>query len=99
MKVKIEYIDNSSFTVQEIVANAKARFGDAAVISAMPDSTDSFSLMYFAIQELITQEQLEAYFHEASLYDQKCRGLVDKVIELATEATIRVLRDNECRLE
>lgn len=99
MKVKLEYIDTHALAADEIIANMKARFGDSASISVLPDSTDPFSLMYFAIQEMITDAQLEAYFHEHQIYDKKCRDLLDQVINLATEATVKVLRDNERRLE
>lgn len=99
MKVKLEYIDTNALSAEEIVANIKAKFGDSANISVLPDSTDPFSLMYFAIQELITDSQLEAYFHEHQIYKEKCRDLLDQVINLATEATMKVLRDNERRLE
>lgn len=99
MKIKIEYIDSDAFTAEEVMANAKARFGDSANVSVMPDSTDRFSLMYFAVQDLVTEKQLEAYFHEPSLYDKRCKDLIDEVLNLATEAAVRVLRDNERRLE
>jgi hypothetical protein len=99
MKVKIEYIDSNALEAEEIVANVKARFGDTSVVSVMPDSTDPFSLMYFAIQDLVTSKQIEAYFHEHQLYEFKCRELIDHVLNVATEAVMKVLRDNERRLE
>lgn len=99
MKVKIEYIDSTSLSSEEVIANIKARYGTSAAISVLPDSTDPFSLMYFAIQELITDKQLEAFFHDHPLYKKKCEQLLDQVIDLATEATMKVIRDNERRLE
>lgn len=99
MKVKIEYIDTNSLAAEEIVANMKKRFGDSASVTVLPDSLDTFNLMYFAIQGFITDRQLEAYFHEHQLYGKKCGELLDQVIDLVTEVTAKVIRDNERRLE
>lgn len=99
MKVKIEYIDSNSLAAEEVVATMRKRFGDSASITVLPDSLDTFNLMYFAIQDFVTERQLEAYFHEQQLYKNKCRELLDHVIDLATEVTNKVMRDNERRLE
>lgn len=99
MKVKIEYIDSTSLASDEVIANMKKRFGDSASITVLPDSLDTFNLMYFAIQNFLTDRQLEAYFHEHQLYSSICSKLLDEVLELATEVTMKVLRDNERRLE
>lgn len=99
MKVKIEYIDSTSLASDEVIANMKKRFGDSASITVLPDSLDTFNLMYFAIQNFLTDRQLEAYFHEHQLYSNICSKLLDEVLELATEVTMKVLRDNERRLE
>jgi hypothetical protein len=99
MKIKIEYIDSNSLASDEVVANMKKRFGDSASVTVLPDSLDTFNLMYFAIQNYLTDRQLEAYFHEHQLYSKICSELLDEVLELATEVTMKVLRDNERRLE
>lgn len=99
MKVKVEYTDHTSLAAEEIVANLKKRFGDAASVSVLPDSTDTYNLMYFAIQDFITDKQAEAYFHDHQLYKEKCSELLDQVIDLVTEVTNKVMRDNERRLE
>lgn len=99
MKIRLKYIDNEAFSPDEIEANLKALFGQAAEVEVYPDSTDPHSLIYFAIQRLITIEQVDAYFHGGALYDSRIKELRAEVMQEVEKTFDQVVQDNKDKLE
>lgn len=95
MKVKISYIDTDSLAPEDIIANAKAIYGSSAVVEVAPDDNDPYAHLYFAVQKLITHNQVDSFFDDGVLYPEKLNRLEDNVRELLEEALERVVSDNE----
>ena len=99
MKATITYIDNDSFTPEELRIHTRQKFGEGAAVHVGPDSNDPYHLMYFAIQQLLTAKQLDSFFDDGSeLYHLKLNGLIKEVEELAHEAVLQVIQDNEHKM-
>lgn len=99
MKVSIKYYDDDSLAPEEIIARAKRQYGNFAKVDVFPDSSDPYSLMYFAIQELLTKDQIDSYFNDGALYESNMEILKTKVSEVFASALKQVIEDNEERLE
>jgi hypothetical protein len=99
MQVTIKYHDDSALTPDEVVAHAKRMYGQSATIRVLPDSPDTYSLLYFAIQKIITNDQIDALFHDKALYPESVDKLKNKAYKAFEEALVQVLRDNEERIE
>ena len=65
MKITLTYFDEESFTPEEVIKQATHNYGKAVDVHIMPDSTKPHDLIYFAIQQIITHQQL------SMLYDDK----------------------------
>lgn len=98
MQVKVTYIDNSSIAPDDIKAHTKALYGESAKVEVFPDSDDPYSVMYFAIQKLITIRQVHSFFDDDILYPEKIGDLRKEVISLVGEAFTDVVKDNEEKL-
>lgn len=99
MKVSIKYHDTTSFGPDEIKANLKGLLGESISLEVLPDSTDPHSLIYFAIQEMITMSQIDAYFHAGPLYPERKKELKAQAMEFFSEVFDLVIQDNEDKLE
>jgi hypothetical protein len=99
MQVTIKYHDDSALTPDEVVAHAKRMYGQSATIRVLPDSPDTYSLLYFAIQKIITLDQIDALFHDGALYPERVELLKKKAYASFDEALTQVLKDNEERVE
>lgn len=99
MKVSIKYHDTNSFGPDEIKANLKGILGEGISLEVLPDSTDPHSLIYFAIQEMVTIPQIDAYFHTGALYPKKIKEIKADAIEFFSKVFDLVVQDNEEKLE
>ena len=98
MKVRIEYIDENSLAPEEIKSNFRNLLGQGTRVTVGPDSDDSFSLIYFAIQELITARQVSSFHDDGPLYSVKLDAIRTEVEALCKEALEEVIADNENKL-
>jgi len=97
MKVKIEYHDHDSLTVEEIVKYAEANYGKAARIEITPESGLAYDHIYFGLQQLITHEQL-SLIYDTNSYQQDIKQLRSDVLYKITEILDQVIIDNEARV-
>lgn len=98
MKVTLTYYDSDSLTKEEVIQQAKRNYGEHVQVSIMPTSSDPKDIIYFAIQQLITYEQLSALFDAPHLYDNQLitlRGRIRELLDLELES---VIKDNEKRV-
>jgi hypothetical protein len=95
MKVNIEYYDNESLTVEEVVKQAVHNYGKNVKVEVMPESTIAYDLIYFGLQQLITHEQLSMLFSKNDSYQHDLKGLRSDVMYKVQEIIDQVIIDNE----
>jgi hypothetical protein len=97
LKVTVTYNDFSSLTVLEVEENMKARFGVTSEVKVEPLDNSTDSLVYFAIQQLITREQACLFFDEEELYNIKLVELKKHALNVLGDICDRVIKDNELK--
>ncbi|CAB4134261.1 hypothetical protein UFOVP273_35 [uncultured Caudovirales phage] len=95
MRVKLEFIDNESLTVEEVVSQAHANYGKNVKIELAPESSMAYDHIYFGIQQLITHNQLSMLYDRGSSYQSDIRGLRSDVLYKVQEILDQVIIDNE----
>lgn len=98
MQVTIDYIDRQSFTQDEIKANAKRIYGSGANVVVTPESSRVEDYLYFALQNMITVEQVSLYFDDKDAYVNELNKLRSTIIYKVQETLDRVIVDNELRI-
>lgn len=95
-KVNIQYVDKNSLTTEEVSRIAKDIHGENAVVevTSVNDSVDAH--LYYAIQKLITEEQIAIFFEfYPHLYEPKLEELKSKVLTRVQDVFYKVVKDNE----
>jgi len=98
MKVKLEYHDRDSFTIEEIVSAAKRNYGTNVHVEVLPESNKPKDFLYTAIQGMITHEQLSLFFNDKNTYTSELQKLRKQVIATVVEVMDTVIIDNETKL-
>ena len=99
MKATIQYVDNVAVTPEELRIQIKQKFGEGASVRIDPDSNDPYHLMCFAVQQLLTTKQLDSFYDDgAELYNVKLKQLMVEAEELAHDAIMQVIQDNENKM-
>jgi hypothetical protein len=99
MKVVIKYADIESLTSDEVVRRNLHLYGPGTEGKVYPSSNDPWDLIYFGIQQLITQEQLELLYDSGALYDSKLNELRKEMHRKLGEELCQVIMDNEKKVE
>lgn len=95
MKIVAKFSDVDSFTAIEAIRRAKDLLGEFSEVKAYPSTTDPWDTIYFAIQQIITDKQLNLLFDEGPLYPKKVKELRSVMIEKLTKELDEVISDNE----
>jgi len=95
MKIVAKFHDVESFTADEAIRRAKDVLGEFSEVKAYPSTTEHWDTIYFALQQIITGEQLNLLFDEGALYSQKIKELRSKMIGRLTQELDEVITDNE----
>jgi hypothetical protein len=98
MQVEIKYNDNQSFTVEEVIAQAKRNYGTGASVKILPDSTRPTDLVAFAISIWITEEQISYWYDDKHTYLEKMKKLKSELMYRFGETIDSVIKDNENKL-
>jgi len=98
MNVTVTYHDRDAFTVDEIIATAKRNYGSNAHITVSPESAKPKDFLYFALQGLITHEQISLFFNDKNTYTAELQKLRKEVLETIREVMDTVIIDNETKL-
>jgi hypothetical protein len=98
MQVKINYIDREAFTIEEIVANARRVYGQSATVTVLPESNRNKDFLYFALQNMITQQQLSLFFDNKDTYAIELQKLRADILYSVQEVMDSVIIDNESKL-
>lgn len=67
-------------------------------IEVYPDSNDPIDHIYFGIQQLITTEQLDAFFNSETTYPAKLEKLRAAVLRQLISELDKVIVDNEAKV-
>ena len=98
MKVKIEYHDNDSFLVEEVIKQAKNNYGDNVSVIVQPESDTPIDYLYFAIQRLITGKHLSLLYDSGHMYQKHLESLRSEALYKLGEVLDEVIMDNEAKL-
>lgn len=96
MKVKLSYYDNQSLTIDEIVKQARLDYGPSVAIEVLPESNIPNDILYFALQQIVTHEQLSLLYSGDS-YQQDIKKLRSEILFRVEEVLNDVIIDNEAR--
>lgn len=95
MKVKLEYHDSESLTVEEIVSQAQRNYGKNVRVEVMPDSTIAYDLIYHGISMLTTHAQVGILHDDKLSYHGEVQKLRNNVLVKLTEILDQVIVDTE----
>lgn len=98
MKITITYHDDQSFTREEVVKQAIHNYGSGAEIHIMPDSTKPHDLVYFALQQIITHDQLSMLYDDKLGYQTGIQRLRNETLYKIEEILDQVIIDNESKV-
>lgn len=96
-RVNIEYIEQD-LTMEEVQELVRKKYGDAASVSFSPATTSDESALDFAIQKLVTKDQLTALFGTRELYPNFRRVIRERAITKISSLLDGVLEENERKL-
>ena len=99
MKITLTYFDEESFTKEEVVKQAIHNYGKGVDVHIMPDSTKPHDLIYFAIQQIITHQQLSMLYDDKLGYQASLQALRNETLYKITEIIDQVIIDNESKVE
>lgn len=98
MNVNISYHDRESFTIEEVIAAAKRNYGKNVSVSVTPESSKPFDILYFALQSMVTQDQLSLFFDDKNTYAKELQKLRAEIIYRVQETLDSVIMNNEEKL-
>lgn len=98
MQVTIKYTDGHSLTVEEIVRQAVENYGKNVEVEVLPDSTKPHDLIYFAIQKIMTHDQLSAFYDDKTGYQKTIQNLRNDLVFKLGDIVGQVIIDNESKV-
>lgn len=98
MKINIGYYDSEALTVEEVVRFAQETYGPAATVNVTADSSAPHDTIYFALQQIITNRQLQLLFDNKDTYQTDIKILRAETLNKLAELLDSVIIDNESRV-
>ena len=98
MKVQLTFYDNESLSVEEVVRQATTNYGKSVKVDVSPESSMAYDHIYFGLQQLLTHEQLSAFFSKDGDYSAQVQKLRQSVLAKIQEIADQVIIDNEARV-
>jgi hypothetical protein len=95
MKLIAKFHDVDSFTSAEAIRRAKDVLGEFTDIKAYPSTNDPWDGIYFSLQQIITDEQLNILFDSGALYPSKLKELRSSILGRLEKELDEVIQDNE----
>lgn len=99
MQVTIKYNDDTSFTVEEVVKQARFHFGSKAQVEVTADSAKPHDLIYFALQAMLTHKQLSLLYDDKYGYSKSLTTLRNDTLIKLEEILDQVIIDNEAKVQ
>lgn len=98
-KVTIHYDDNTSLTIEEIVKQAEANYGKLTSVEVTSSSQLPHDQIYWAIQQIITRDQVSFIFDKSCVYNKEIQNLKESTLKDISEILDQVIIDNEAKVE
>lgn len=98
MNVTLSFHDRDSFTVEEVISQAKRNYGKNVSVNVSSESSKPSDILYFALQSIITQDQLSIFFDNKETYPKELSKLRADVLYRIQEVMDSVIIDNETKL-
>ena len=99
MKINIQYIDNNSFSSDEIIKNTKDLLGKDVKIDITSDNNSPESNIYFGIQNLVTNEQLCLFYDMGEfVYNDEISNIKNNTLKKLEQILDKVIKDNEQKI-
>jgi len=98
LKVTITYNDDSAFTVEELVKQATNNYGKRVSVEVTADSAQPHDLIYFALQAIITHQQLSLLYEDKFGYSSSIQKLRTDTMYKLSEILDTVIVDNESKV-
>lgn len=99
MRVKVEFEDKSAFTAEEAEKAYKLSFGKDAQVEILPHNNTPEAHLYFALQSMITLDQLENFYeYFPHGYPDKLDVLKKQTLSKVSQILDQVIQDNESRI-
>lgn len=98
MKITIEYFDDESLTVEEVVSRATRNYGPRAKVKIDPDSSIAYDHITLGLQMLITHKQVSLYHDPDHNYTHAVLKLRAETLKTLEELVDQVISDNERRI-
>jgi hypothetical protein len=95
IKIIAKFHDVDSFTSAEAIRRAKDVLGEFTDIKAYPSTNDPWDGVYFSLQQLITDEQLNFLFDSGALYPAKMKEFRSNILARLEQELDEVIQDNE----
>lgn len=97
--VTIQYQDETSLTIEEIVKQAQVNYGNLAVVEVTSSSQLPHDQIYWALQQIVTREQVNLIFDKSCNYQMSLHALKSKTMKDIAEILDQVIIDNEAKVE
>lgn len=97
--VTIKYHDDVSLTIEEIVKQATVNYGNMATVEVTASSQLPHDQIYWAIQQIVTHEQISKIFDKSCNYNAEISKIKSKLLSDITEILDQVILDNEAKVE
>jgi len=94
MRLKLEVV-NTTDDPQEVISLVKSVFGASAAVEIAPTSNSAEDCAIFAIEQLITQDQLMALFREKARYEVDIVHIRKRVLSYLEKQLDHVIVSNE----
>ena len=95
MKLIAKFHDVDSFTSAEAIRRAKDVLGEFTDIKAYPSTNDPWDGIYYSLQQIITDDQLNFLFDSGALYPTKIKELRSTILARLEQELDEVIQDNE----
>ena len=95
MKLIAKFHDVDSFTSAEAIRRAKDVLGEFTDIKAYPSTNDPWDGIYYSLQQIITDDQLNFLFDSGALYPTKIKELRSNILARLEQELDEVIQDNE----
>lgn len=96
-RVTIDYIEQD-LTMEEVEELVRKKYGDAASVSFSPATDQEDSAIEFALQKIVTKDQLNALFGTRELYPKFKKAVRERALSRVASLLDSVLEENERKL-
>lgn len=99
MQITVQFKDNTSFNKKDAETTYSNMFDGLTVVTTAPNNDSPEEHIYYALQALITEDQINAYYDQEFQYDVEEAKIIKNVSKIISNVLKKVLEDNlkKCR--